>query len=210
MKEKNAKTLQTTPLGYFSAKSILISVPLTVNKVKKTKHENFNFAQIYITFGCSILEGECKSVIPPVFGGGQSSPHKVCLKVTGSYLCVYVTSAKSVRLQHKRVLLQCYVYLEASSRDYLVASDKHVRILFGSWFRIPLPKEQKLKNKLPKNFISSRDGPEIVQKQGRVERTQEDYPTSAVYFLQLYRVVFLRSFISALFLYYFQVHLNLK
>ena len=38
-----------------------------------------------------------------------------------------------------------------------------------------------------------------VQKQGRDERMQEDYPTSAVYFLQMYRVVFLSSFISALF-----------
>ena len=48
-----------------------------------------------------------------------------------------------------------------------------------------------------------------VQKQGREERTQEDYPTSAVYFCRC-RVVFLRSFISALFLYFFQFHLYLK
>ena len=41
-----------------------------------------------------------------------------------------------------------------------------------------------------------------VQKQGTDERTQEDYPTSAVYFCRC-RVVFLRSFISALFLYLF-------
>ena len=43
------------------------------------------------------------------------------------------------------------------------------------------------------------------QKQGKDERTQKDYPTSAVYFCTC-RVVFLRSFISALFLSYFQVH----
>ena len=48
-----------------------------------------------------------------------------------------------------------------------------------------------------------------VQKQGRDERTQEDYPKSAVYFCRC-RVVFLRSFISTLFLYFFQLHLYLK
>ena len=43
-----------------------------------------------------------------------------------------------------------------------------------------------------------------LQKQGRDERTQEDYPTSAVYFCRCTcRVVFLCSFISALFLYFF-------
>ena len=47
--------------------------------------------------------------------------------------------------------------------------------------------------------------PEKVQKQGRDERTQEDYPTSGVYFCRC-RVVFLRSFISALFLYFFRLH----
>ena len=44
-----------------------------------------------------------------------------------------------------------------------------------------------------------------VQKQGRDERTQEDYPTSAKIHTRC-RVVFLRSFISALFLYFFQLH----
>ena len=47
-----------------------------------------------------------------------------------------------------------------------------------------------------------------VQKQGRDERTQEDC-TFAVYFC-ICRVVFLRSFLSALFLYLFQVHPYLK
>ena len=42
-----------------------------------------------------------------------------------------------------------------------------------------------------------------VQKQRRDERMQDDYPTSAVYFCRC-RVVFLYSFISALFLYFFQ------
>ena len=48
-----------------------------------------------------------------------------------------------------------------------------------------------------------------AQKQGRDERTQEDYPTSAVYFCRC-RVVFLRSFISSLFLCFFQLHPYLK
>ena len=48
-----------------------------------------------------------------------------------------------------------------------------------------------------------------VQKQGRDERTQEDYPTSAKIHTRC-RVVFLRSFISALFLYFFRLHPYLK
>ena len=48
-----------------------------------------------------------------------------------------------------------------------------------------------------------------VQKQGRDERTQEDYPTSGVYFCRC-RVVYLRSFIPALFLYFFSSIPNLK
>ena len=52
------------------------------------------------------------------------------------------------------------------------------------------------------NFISSRDGAEKSTEQGRDERTQEDNPTSAKIHSRC-RVVFLRSFISALFLYFF-------
>ena len=52
------------------------------------------------------------------------------------------------------------------------------------------------------NFISTRDGPEKVQKQGRDERMKEDYPTSTKIHNR-YSVVFLRSIISALFLYIF-------
>ena len=48
-----------------------------------------------------------------------------------------------------------------------------------------------------------------VQKQGRDERMQEDYLTSAKKNTRC-RVVFLRSFISALFLYFFQLHPYLK
>ena len=42
-----------------------------------------------------------------------------------------------------------------------------------------------------------------IQKQGRGEKMQEGYPTIAVYFCRC-RVVFLRPFISALFLSLFQ------
>ena len=47
--------------------------------------------------------------------------------------------------------------------------------------------------KFVQNFISSRDGPDKVQKQGRDERMQEHYPTSAVHFLQC-RVAILSIF----------------
>ena len=43
------------------------------------------------------------------------------------------------------------------------------------------------------------------RKQGRDEKTQEDYPTSAKIHSK-YRVVFLRSFISAVFLSLSQLH----
>ena len=54
--------------------------------------------------------------------------------------------------------------------------------------------------------LDSKLGKELkkVQKQGRDERTQEDYPTSAKIHTRC-RVVFLRSLISALFLYFFQL-----
>ena len=38
-------------------------------------------------------------------------------------------------------------FSEVSSRDGLVASDKQFCLLFGSWFRNPLKKEQKLGEK---------------------------------------------------------------
>ena len=56
------------------------------------------------------------------------------------------------------------------------------------------------REKVLQNFVSSRDGPEKVQKQGRNERMQEDYPTSAKIQSRC-RVVFSRFFISALFMY---------
>ena len=42
MKQRTVKSLQTTSPCYSNAKSTL-KVPLTFNRVKKTKHKNFNF-----------------------------------------------------------------------------------------------------------------------------------------------------------------------
>ena len=38
-------------------------------------------------------------------------------------------------------------YSEVGSRDYLIASDEHVSLLFGSWFRNLPQKDQKLGEK---------------------------------------------------------------
>ena len=59
------------------------------------------------------------------------------------------------------------------------------------------------------NFISSRDGPERVQRQGRVERKQEDYPASAKK-LQQMEDSFLAFFHLCLVPVLFQVHPYLK
>ena len=61
--------------------------------------------------------------------------------------------------------------------------------------------------KLGEKSFSKKDTkfPEKGHKQVRDERTQEDYLTIAVYFCRC-RVVFLRSFISTLFLSFFQAH----
>ena len=64
-------------------------------------------------------------------------------------------------------------------------------------------KEQKFGGKsFCKTSFQSRMELKKGQKQGRDEGTQEDYPTSAVYFCRC-QVVLLRSFISALFLSFF-------
>ena len=50
-------------------------------------------------------------------------------------------------------------YSEVGRRNYLVASDKRVRLLFGNWFRNP-PKEHKLGGKLSeKTSFQVRAGP---------------------------------------------------
>ena len=97
---------------------------------------------------------------------------------------VFISSVKHVHLQHqkclspaqnafvaldKRIHLQCDLYLEVSSREYLVTSDErvrlqcesysevgsrnnlivsdiHIRILFGSWFR-NYPSKRKTKTR---------------------------------------------------------------
>ena len=69
----------------------------------------------------------------------------------------------------------------------------------GSWFTTPR-KEQKLGKTFVQTFISSRDGPEKVQKQAEMKNARNLlYALYICYaFLQMYRVVFLHSFIFAL------------
>ena len=125
--------------------------------------------------------------------------HKFCLKsLVASCVCV-----AEVRMHVSHVL--------ASNPKVFVCSTINV-FVFYSEVHLETPSPQKSKNggkSSLQNLISSRDGPEKVRKQGRDEGTQEDYPTSAVYFCRC-RVDFLHSFISALFLYFFQLHPYLK
>ena len=66
----------------------------------------------------------------------------------------------------------------------------------------------KLLKKFLQTLISVREGPDKVQKQGSDEkRAQEEYSTSAKIHSRC-RVVFLCSFIFALFLYFFQVQIS--
>ena len=81
----------------------------------------------------------------------------------------------------QKVLLQRFLYPKTS------------RFNIGLGKKVSVKLDSKLGKELKK-----------VQKQGRDERTQEDYPTSAKIHTRC-RGVFLRSFISALFLYFFQL-----
>ena len=71
----------------------------------------------------------------------------------------------------------------------------------GKWSRKPLKKNR---NYGEKRFHRTSFQLGMDQKQGKDERTQEDYPTNAVYFCRC-RVVLCPS-LSALFLSFFQVH----
>ena len=158
---------------------------------------------MYITCGCSVLASEYGSVATARFQRWVPvSWEKFCLKVASSYMCRYVglkferafstrsppalkrsSPAQNGFFPHtKSVHLQC---------------NKRVCLLFGRCFRKPPKKNRNQEKKVSQNFISVKDGAE-----GRHERTQEDYPTPAVYFCRCW-VVFLRSFISALFLSFF-------
>ena len=111
------------------------------------------------------------------------SPAPKCLSPVRN---AFVSSTKGVNLQH----------------------NKRICLLFESWFRNPQKKDTMEKSFCATSFQVGMDLKK-VQKQGRDQRTQEHYPTPAVYFCRC-RVVFLHSFISALFLYSFQVHPYLK
>ena len=76
-------------------------------------------------------------------------------------------------------------------QNAIVSSTKMVHLQFIFYLEVGLEtlqtKESREKLSL-QNFISSREGPEKVQQQGRGERTQKVYLTSVVYFLQMYSV----------------------
>ena len=97
---------------------------------------------------------------------------------------MFIPRTKSVRLQH----------------------NKRVHLLFGIWFTNPRKGTETRKSFCKTSFqlrMDLKKGP----KQGRDERMQEDYPTSAVCFCRR-RVVLLHSLISALFLSFFKCILN--
>ena len=72
------------------------------------------------------------------------------------------------------------------STKVFISSAKWFRVLFERWFR-NRPKGIGTRGKqFLQKFISSRDGPEKVQKPDRNERTQENYLISVVYFVQLW------------------------
>ena len=88
---------------------------------------------------------------------------------------VFVSSAKHVGLQHRMLSSGVrLLYLEVSSSNYLVTTDKKAFIFYYEVDLETPKKVQKLGKKFLLNFISSWDGPEKVQKQGRDKRTQED------------------------------------
>ena len=74
----------------------------------------------------------------------------------------------------------CWVksYTEVSSRDYLAATDTHVRLLFGSWFRNP-PKGTETRGKSFWSKLYLKLGMHLSQgqKQSRDNKNQEHYPT---------------------------------
>ena len=77
-------------------------------------------------------------------------------------------------------------YLEGGLENTRKRTETREKSLWKTWFQLGM-------------------GLKKVQKQGRDERMQGDYPISALYFCRC-QVVFLRSFISALFLYFSQPH----
>ena len=66
------------------------------------------------------------------------------------------------------------------ARNYLVPSDKCVRVLFGSWFRNAKKRTEPRVKRFPEKKTSFQVGMELkkVQKQGRDEESPEPYPTT--------------------------------
>ena len=59
-KQRSEKSLQTTSFCYSIAKSVL-KTPLTFNKVKKTKHENFDFVHLLLS-SSSFIKHNSKTI----------------------------------------------------------------------------------------------------------------------------------------------------
>ena len=104
--------------------------------------------------------------------------HKTCLSlavnmIVCNMICIWRWIAKTISSLEMNALI-CSVkwYSEVSSWDYLVASDKCVCLLLGSWFRNP-PKRTETKTSFQVTA-----GPVKGQKQGRNEKTQEHNPTT--------------------------------
>ena len=91
------------------------------------------------------------------------------------------------------------------TKSVCLQHNKCIRLLFGRWFR-KTPKRMETEER-EFNLTSYHLRIELIkgQKQGRDERTQQEYPTSVAHLWKC-RVVFLCSFISALFLSFFQGH----
>ena len=97
---------------------------------------------------------------------------------------MFVTSAKrvcpprqSVRLQHAKC-----VRLQYNKCVCVYTINAFVIYLEGGSENLRKSTETKEKSFCKTLFQLGMHGPEKIQKQGRDERTQEDYPTSAVYF----------------------------
>ena len=93
---------------------------------------------------------------------------------------VFISSSpvpKAFVLSTKCFHLQCDSYFEVSCKHYLVASNKRVSLLFGSWFRNPPKKEQELGKRFLKNLFQVRNGPIKRTEKCTDEKTPEHYPT---------------------------------
>ena len=98
--------------------------------------------------------------------------------------------AVCVWLKYEHIFLMCSSppLNVTSLKSVCLQYNKRVCLLFGSWFRTPTQKN--CGKSFHKTSFQLGMGLKKVQKQGKDERMQDDYPTSAVYFCRC-RVVLL-------------------